>query len=78
MHTVVCHQQVIVCLYMWSLLLMFDHVRTVCINAYVCVCVTVLQWHKSQELNRLLLVPPSVSVCMGEVFYTDDRVNGRR
>lgn len=35
--------------------------------------------HKSLELSRgLVLLSPSVSVCRGEVFYTDDRANGGR
>ena len=42
----------------------------------VCVCVCGL-WHKSLEPSRgLVLLPPSVSVCWGEVFCTDDRANG--
>lgn len=49
----------------------------VCVHE--CVWSPVLPWHKSLELSRgLVLLPPSVSVCRGEVFYTDDRVNGRR
>lgn len=45
-----------------------------------CVSVgSVLPWHKSLELSRgLVLLSPSVSVCRGEVFYTDDRANGGR
>lgn len=40
-------------------------------------CGSVLLWHKSVELSRgLVLLSPSVSVCRGEVFYTDDRANG--
>jgi len=35
--------------------------------------------HKSPELSKgLLLLSPSVSVCRGEAFYTDDRANGGR
>lgn len=47
----------------------------VCVRA----CVSLLLWHKSLELSRgLVLLPPSVSVCRGEVFYTDERAIGER
>lgn len=45
----------------------------------MCVCGSVLPWHKSLELSRgLVLLSPSVSVCRGEVFCTDDRASGGR
>lgn len=45
----------------------------------MCVCVCLLPWHKSLVLSRgLVLLSSSVSVCRGEVFYTDDRANGER
>lgn len=47
----------------------------------VCVIMfgSLLEGHKSLELSReLVLRSPSVSVCRGEVFYTDDRENEGR
>lgn len=50
-----------------------------CIGVCVRACVSLLLWHKSLELSRgLVLLPPSVSVCRGEVFYTDERAIGER
>lgn len=64
---------------------MYDHMHTMCMNAKVCACKRVCVYVSlcyggiNHGLSRgPVLLPPSVSVCRGEVFYTDDRVNGGR